>query len=334
MSKKRNLLTLWDRQIIVAMHEQSYGVRDIGRYVRRDPSVVSRELRRNRPPPRLKLSPLDRAQWADDRARKRLGARKRGKRCSIKLAEVWGHIVDNLISKESPEAIAATMEQEIGKRVSCATIYRWIKKEHPELKRYLPEKGKKRRQRVMDRRGRFQQAAAAKRSLEERPTEANDRSEVGHLEGDTIHGCKGTSAAVLSIRDRKTRLHYFEKVENLEAGTVTPAIIRLLERNPATFRKTLTFDRGSEFADWPMIEKAFPDLKVYFCDAYCPYQKGTNERGNRDFRKYYPKGSNFDEVTAEQVREAQRRVNLHPMKLHHWRSPAEVSAELALASAG
>ena len=82
-----------------------------------------------------------------------------------------------------------------------------------------------------------------------------------------------------------------------------------------------------------MIENVFPDLKVYFCDAYCPYQKGSNERGNRDFRKYYPKGTNFDEVTAQEVREAQRKVNLHPMKLHNWRSPSEVAAECALASA-
>ena len=64
-----------------------------------------------------------------------------------------------------------------------------------------------------------------------------------------------------------------------------------------------------------------------------PYQKGSNERGNRDFRKYYPKGTNFDEVTAQEVREAQRKVNLHPMKLHNWRSPSAVAAEFTLACA-
>ena len=67
-----------------------------------------------------------------------------------------------------------------------------------------------------------------------------------------------------------------------------------------------------------------------------PKQKSVsqgNERGNRDFRKYYPKGTNFDEVTAQEVREAQRKVNLHPMKLHNWRSPSAVAAEFTLASA-
>ena len=333
MKKKRNRLTLWDRQIVYAKQEQGCGVHEIGRYVKRDASIVSRELKRNRLPPRVKASSVERAQWADDQAKERLKARKRGKRGSIRLLDVREHIVDKLLAQISPAAIAGTMEEDIGKKVCYTTIYRWIKKEAPQLKPYLYEKGKKRRQRVIDRRGRFGQAAAAKRSLDERPIEADNRSEVGHLEGDTIHGRKGTSAAVLSIRDRKTRLHLFEKVANLEAATVTFAIIQLLHRTPAAFRKTLTFDRGSEFADWPMIEKVFPDIKVYFCDAYCPYQKGSNERGNRDFRKYYPKGTNFDEVTAQEVREAQRKVNLHPMKLHNWRSPSAVAAEFTLACA-
>lgn len=324
-NKKKRPLTLQSRQVIFTMREQGSGVREIGRYLGIDASIVSRELRRNNSPKRLKLRGIERGTWAQDQARRRLKERKRGKRGVIRDAQVQEHIVERLIAKVSPEAIAGTMEKAIGKKVSCSTIYRWIKKEMPELKKYLYEKGKKRRQRVMNRRGCFQQAAAAKRSHEERPTAANARSEFGHLEGDTIHGCKRSTAAVLSIRDRKARIHFFEKVDNLETFTVTRAIIRLLHRVTGEFRKTLTFDRGSEFADWPMIEKIFPDLTVYFCDPYCPYQKGTNERGNRDFRKYFPKGTNFDGVTPEEVKQAQYKVNLHPMKLHQWRSPAEVA---------
>lgn len=333
MIKTRTLLTLWDRQIIVSMREQGFGIREIGRYVGRDASIVSRELKRNSPPSRLRLSATQRADWSNVRARERLKARRRGKRGSIQLLSVRGHIIDKLVAKISPEAIAATIEKEIGEKVSYTTIYRWIKKEVPELKKYLYEKGKKRRQQVMSRRGRFQQAAAAKRCIEERPAEADSRSEVGHLEGDTIHGCKGTRAAILSIRDRKTRCHWFEKVANLEAPTVTHAIIQLLHRIPAAFRKTLTLDRGSEFADWAMIEKVFPDLQVYFCDAYCPYQKGSNERGNRDFRKHHPKGSSFEVVTSQEVRETQTKVNSHPMKLLQWRSPTEVFAECSVVAA-
>ena len=83
-----------------------------------------------------------------------------------------------------------------------------------------------------------------------------------------------------------------------------------------------------------MIEKIFKNLTVYFCDPYCPYQKGTNERGNRDFRKYYPKGSNFDLISPEEVKEAQRKINSHPMKLHEWRTPTEVAADFSVAVGG
>jgi IS30 family transposase len=129
--KKRRLLTLWDRQIIYAMHEQDYGVQEIGRYLARAASIVSRELRRNRPPPRLKLSAMAQARWADERAGERLKARKRGKRGSLKLLKVRGHIIDELIARKSPEAIAARMEEAIGEKVSYSTIYRWVKRELP-----------------------------------------------------------------------------------------------------------------------------------------------------------------------------------------------------------
>jgi len=331
--KKRHPLSLQSRQVLYSMRSNGVGVRDIARYLRINPSIVSRELKRNRSSIKLGLSGVEKGTLAHELAKRRLKERKRGKRGAILTQKVRDHIIDSLIAKKSPEAISATMEAAIGTKVSCATIYRWIHRDALQLKQYLYEKGKKRRQRVMNRRGRFQsqKAAATKRSHEDRSDEAILRKEPGHFEGDTIHGCKNSNAAIVSIRERKFRVHFFEKVPNLEAGTVTRCIVRLLHRIPSELRKTITFDRGSEFADWEEIEKIFPELKVYFCDAYCPYQKGGNERGNRDFRKYFPKGTNFDAVNCEDVRQAQNKVNQNPMKLHQWRSPAEVAPLLAAA---
>jgi len=65
-NKNRRLLTYQDRQIIYSMHEQSFGVREIGRYLNRCASVVSRELKRNRPPPRVHVRMIERAEWADN----------------------------------------------------------------------------------------------------------------------------------------------------------------------------------------------------------------------------------------------------------------------------
>lgn len=320
----RSRLTLGVRQQIWEMRSCGRGIREISRLIDLDASIVSREVRRNRTPNRVVLTGLERAKFAHDLAKRRLVGRKRGKRSSLKLVAVREHIVSRLIDKVSPEAISNTMNVEIGIKVSCSTIYRWVKGEMPELKPYLFEKGKKRRQRVMDRRGIFQQAAALKRNYELRPEAAENRSEYGHLEGDTIHSRKGSKAAVVTIRDRKSRVHWFEKVETLEAETVSRAVVRILHRIPEDFRKTVTFDRGSEFANWQMIEKIFPGLMIYFCDPFSPYQKGSNERGNRDFRKHYPKGTDFSVITNEEIKNVEFKVNSHPMKLHSWRSPMEL----------
>lgn len=332
--RKRRKLCLMERQVIYSMRRQGSGIREIARHIGFDASVVSRELRRNRPPSKVVLATAaERAEWAQEQFERRLKERKRGKRGAIMKPEVGGYIIDQLVDKRSPEAIAAGIEEAIGEKVSYSTIYRWIYRDGAILKQYLYEKGKPRRQRVMNRRGAFQGGLAAptKRSHEDRPEEATDRTEVGHFEGDTVHGCRDSQAAVVSIRDRRSRVHFFAKTANLESSSVTRVIISILHRIPIEQRKTLTFDRGSEFANWPEIEKIFPEIKVYFCDAYCPYQKGSNERGNRDFRKYFPKGTNFDAVNDDEINQAQVKINKSPMKLHKWRSPAAIAPLLAAA---
>lgn len=307
-----------------AMKEDGVAILEIARRLRRHRTVIERELKRNCPPRYLGLRRLQKARKAHEMAQTRLKERKRGKRGVVRLAVVRKHVVEKLKVGFSPEAISNTMQIEIGHWMHHSTIYRMVKNECKDLKPYLYEKGKKRRQRVTNRRGKFQQAALEKRSHTERPQAALDKSEIGHLEGDTIHSKRGSKSALVSLRDRKTRVHWFERVDNLEAKTVLRALIKILNRIPPDLRKTITFDRGSEFEDWVLLEKAFPGLTVYFCDAFSPHQKGSNERGNRDMRKYYPKGTNFDCVTSEQIWVAEMKINNHPMKLHGWQTPALV----------
>lgn len=329
--RKRRKLSLSTREVMYSMRRQGHKIREIARHVEVAASVVSREFKRNRPPSKIVfVTSYERAAWSHAQAQRRLKERKRGKRGAIMKPVVCGHIIGGLVDKKSPEAIAATMEKAIGAKVSYSSIYRWIKRDMPLLKQYLYEKGKPRRQRITNRRGAFQasQAAPTKRLYEDRPQEAKDRTKIGHWEGDTIHGCKKSKSAIVSIRDRCSGTHLFAKTPNLEARSVTRVIITMLRDIPLEFRKTLTFDRGSEFANWDEIEKVFPEIKIYFCDAYCPHQKGSNERGNRDFRKYYPKGTNFDAVNDDQINRVQSKIHNSPMKRHQWKSPAQIAPRL------
>jgi len=166
----------------------------------------------------------------------------------------------------------------------------------------------------MNRRGIFQQAAAQKKHVSERPVEAKEHSELGHFEADMVVSKRGSKGAVLSICDRASRQRLYILVANLEAITVRKALVRFLHSLPSYLRKTLTFDRGSEFAEWDMLEKIFPELKVYFCTPYSPHEKGSVERSNRELRRYFPKGTDFASVLQEQLAAAQEQINNRPMK--------------------
>ena len=331
MKKKRMRLSLEDRQNISVMKSSGVGIREIGRRIKRSASVISRELKRNAFPSyvSMKLTALERAKAAHDKAKRRQQNKRRGKRKAKPLMAVYEHIGNKLIDGWSPEKISAKIGEEFpGLSLSTSTIYRMIKRDMPEFKKHLPEKGKKRRQRVMNRRGIFGQAAAQKRHISERPAAANERAEIGHLEVDMILSKKGSKAAVLSICDRTSRDRDFILVPNLEAITVRKAFVSYLHSLPAFARRTITFDRGSEFAEWDMLEKIFPDLKVYFCTAYSPHEKGSVERSNKEFRRFFPKKTDFALVSQEQVIQARDKINNSPMKCLGWKSSAQTQAYL------
>lgn len=74
-------------------------------------------------------------------------------------------------------------------------------------------------------------------------------------------------------------------------------------------------------------------FRVYFCDPHSPWQRGTNENANGPLRQFFPKGTEFADVTDEEVREAQDLLNGKPRETLGWRTPAEALAE-GLAKAG
>jgi IS30 family transposase len=330
MKRTRKAITLEVRQSIWMMKATGVGIREIGRRVRKAPSIISRELKRNGLATFVmaRLSPLERALEAHEKARRRRKEKRRGKRKARPLLAVFEHIVGKLSDGFSPEMIANTLDKDFpGLKLSTATIYRMIKRDAPELIKNLPERGKRRRQRVMNRRGRFVQGAPEKRHRSERPAAADDRSEIGHLEGDSILSKRGSRVAVLSLCDRRARMRWYIRLADLTAETVVKALVKFLHSLPAHARKTLTLDRGSESAQWDMLEKIFPGLKVYFCTPYCPYEKGSVERSNRELRRPYPKGTDFALVEQEQLWQHQASINSRPMKCLHWKSSGEFYRE-------
>lgn len=316
-NKKKGHLSLEDRQVIASMSERGAKDSEIGRVIGRHRSVIWRERRRNRAPLYLSasLSPLERAKWSNDKAKRRRSDSKRGKRGRLKLAAVRKRI-ENLLEQGhySPETIATIISgSDLGVKLSGRTIRRWLQSDARELRKHLPCRGKKYRTRLTRQKKSARTAAAApeKRSIHERPAIVNCRARAGDLEGDLIV-CKKSKVAILSVIDRKTRRRWYRKVKNHTAETVLQALIALLLTIPATERHSITFDRGGEFADWPVLEKLFGIL-VYFCDPYCAWQKGSVEHANKEFRRFVPKGTDLALVSDQTIAEIEALLNAKPM---------------------
>jgi len=228
----------------------------------------------------------------------------------------------------SPEEIAQRIQihypQDQAMRISHETIYQYLyclprgslKK---ELMQGLRHERKRRLSRaaVHSRRPEIQDLI----SISERPKEAEGRTVPGHWEGDLIVG-KGHASALGTLVERTTRLTLLVPLTNKDALSVSQAFAEAFKRVPEQFHKTLTYDRGREMAQHKLFT-AQTKIQVYFADPYSPWQRGTNENTNGLIRQYFPKGTDFREVTLAQVQRAEERLNTRPRKALGFYTPLE-----------
>lgn len=156
---------------------------------------------------------------------------------------------------------------------SWRTIYRWIYEKYlvkGNLK-VLRRKGKSHG--VKETRGKYSKG----KSIRKRDKSVYSRQEAGHWEADTVVSGQGKSKACFAtLAERKTRFYIAVKLPDKKAGTMENAIVSALSAFPSQLVKTITCDRGTEFANWRRIEERL-HCDVYFTDPYCAWQKGTNE---------------------------------------------------------
>jgi len=331
MNKKYNRLTVVERVTIHVMRKSGSTVCRISKILNRPKGTISKELKRHRHWHKgtwSRMSGYERACYAERSARK--NAKRRGRDRKLKNAELRTFVINKLSQEHwSPEAIAAKSAG----RVSTKTIYNWIKKERTDLEKFLTERGIPRRQRVAHRRGKFRIGAPGKRRLEERPKAVELRKEIGHFEVDCLVSNRTGSGGALALRERATRHRLYAVIPNLKADTVLGVLRAMLLQWGPEYRKSVTFDNGSEFSTSEMskLEGYFPELKTYYADPYCAWQKGSVENSNRQVRWYYKKGTDFSTVCRNEFRRVIEKINLKPMKCLGWRSSQEVFDSLRAA---
>jgi IS30 family transposase len=239
-------------------------------------------------------------------------------------------VVQRLNDKYSPQQVAAELGRAFPGRkemhVSHETIYQAL---------YVQGKGSLRHELTVEkalrsgRTGRIPQSKLPRRSnrpwlegarLSDRPAEAADRAVPGHWEGDLVVG--PDNSGIVTLVERSTRFALLGRLPGQrDSETVTGVLATMIEHLPETLTRTITWDQGSEMAAHAAFTVA-TGCPVFFCDPHSPWQRGTNENTNGLIRDFYPKGTNFNNVTDADLAETQRLLNIRPRHTLDWEKPA------------
>ena len=155
-----------------------------------------------------------------------------------------------------------------------------------------------------------------------RPKYINKRDELGHLEIDSILGLKKEYSSIISIVDRCSRRVWLIKAEYKNEYYINKLIYDFLLKNEVLVR-SITVDNGLEFDALGITAKKL-GVKLYKCDPYCSFQRGTNERTNALVRRFIPKGSSMKYVSQVYLDEICFEINSMPRKLFDYKCSYDI----------
>ena len=318
-----------DRDVIAQLRSSGFSASAIARELGRDKSTISRELVRNRV--RSGSRRFVRFHYFSSAASKIAKQRRTdAKACLPRLLDhqrLLNYVKRGLKRRWSPEQISGRIRldhpNDSGMNVSHQTIYQWLrddKKCGGNWYQLLRQGNRKRRKKYGSslRRYRIQNRV----SIESRPQVANRRQRLGDWEGDTVEG-KNHQGRLLTLVDRKSRFTLSLKLKSKYSREVIGAVERALKPLAREKRMTLTLDNGTEFTYFQQIEARLK-TKVYFAHPYSSWERGTNENTNGLLRQYFPKLTNFKEISHQQLAAAVKQLNNRPRKCLNWRTPKEV----------
>lgn len=314
-------LSLYEREEISRCLVGKQSIREIARRLSRAPSTISREVKRNGGLKHYRAVRAEQRAW-DEALRpkpcKLIDSPELCKLIAVKLKRAW-----------SPQQIAGWLKRQYPDNqemyVSHETIYKTLfiqtrgalKK---ELQKCLRSKRvvRKSRQSSLKRLGLGKIPDAV--SISERPASVEDRAIPGHWEGDLI--CGSNNSYIATLVERHSRFVMLVKVDDSKTSTVIAALIKHAQKLPKELYKSLTWDRGREIKDHKQFTLA-TDIKVYLCDPYSPWQRGSNENTNRLLRHYFPKSTDLSVHSQQKLSSVARQLNERPRKTLDYETPAQ-----------
>lgn len=317
MGERYGQLTLEERCEIAKLREAGRSIRQIAAALDREPSTISRELRRNTGSgPRSE--PYRPAYAQEQTAARRWSGSKLDRNQALRE-----QVLSRLGQGWSPEAVAGRLKREAGCTVvGCETIYRFV---YAQLKRtndgawrhYLP-KAKHRRGRRRAKGGSPALLIKDRVPVQLRPAEAQDRRQAGHWEADFMLFA-AYRQQLLVLHERTSRLTVLVRTQSRKAGPTSEVLAQVLRPLPPALVRSLTFDNGTEFAEHHRLA-----IDTFFCDPHAPWQKGGVENAIGRFRRWLPRRTDLDQLTPDHILSAARAYNHTPRKRLDYLTPAEV----------
>lgn len=313
-----------ERDKITILQGEGLSIRQIAKELGRSPSTISRELNR---PEALYYRGKYIGSQTDKKVRENWKKSHRRSNQYLELRWVQDFIKNNLKYGYSPEIISHLLKEEHGISLSHQTIYIYIYSPKRKLWHLLLRRpnGK-----VPRNPGKFSYRGTGKNipnrvDIDFRMQEANLRSEIGHFECDSVVSCvsKGKTKSCLTvIVDRKSRYTRIKKTASKTALQTTTSIIEALKPLSNNI-KSITYDNGCEFSLHEKINKKL-NIYSYFCKPYASYEKGTVENINGLIRRFFPKGTDFDTISEEEIAYVENWINNRPMKILNYMTPKQV----------
>jgi IS30 family transposase len=263
-----------------------------------------------------------------------MACERRGKlRKLARFSNVRQSVIDRIKHGWSPQQIAGRMRLERHPiSVSHETIYKFAYSADGhaiKLWRHLPEHRARRRPRHARRK--HGQRFSPELNILRRPDVVADRQQFGHWECDLIQFRKKFGKAnVTSLVERVSRFAIFLRNNDRQSRPVMDGLVQALQALPHLARRSITFDRGTEFTDWPYLQASI-GTQTWFCDPQSPWQKGTVENTNRRARKWLSREVDPLSVSDADLVAICNQLNETPRKCLGYRTPAEVFRKKLLA---
>ena len=320
--EKYNHLTLAERDIITTMLSEKHTLGEIAKSLGRSKSTISRELKRNSSPDyNLYLS--HRAHGRAVQRRKKASIRQR-----LKNNHILSYVTSKLKEGWSPEQIAGRIcIDHKGLSISHEAIYQYIyhpdTQGHQDLTGCLRRAHRKRKIKGIGRKER-KTKIPNRIPIDLRPPSVEKRVHYGHWEADSLVS-RQSLVALNSLVERKSRFLMLTKLGRKSADATCKAIVSRLKNLPKKVRRTLTLDNGTENAMHEEITSSI-GIKCFFTHPYSSWERGTNENLNGLIRWYLPKGTDFSNISDEQIEYIESSINNRPRKCLGFKKPIEVAS--------